>query len=64
MRFLYCRNTHVISSYYFCRVINKYEMVMMEKERAERIVRMTNWVRFIILLLFLTFVIHGILNSE
>lgn len=35
----------------------------MEKEKADRIVSMLNWVRFIILVLFLTFVFVGLTKA-
>ncbi len=34
----------------------------MEKEKAEKIVRIYNWIRFIILILFLGFVMIGLSN--
>lgn len=36
----------------------------MTKEKAERIVRIYNWVRLIILVLFLTFVFIGVANAQ
>ena len=36
----------------------------MEKEQAERIIRLYNWVRFIILVLLLTFVFAGISKAQ
>ena len=32
----------------------------MDKEKAERIIKIVNWVRYIILVLFLTFIFIGL----
>ena len=36
----------------------------MEKEKAEKIIKIYNWVRFIILVLFLTFVFIGLSKAQ
>ena len=36
----------------------------MDKEKAEKIIKIVNWVRFIILVAFLTFVFVGLCNAQ
>lgn len=53
-------NTSVTSSLYFCSVNRGHDHIprwhkSMDKEKAERIIKIYNWVRFIILAVFLTF---------
>jgi len=36
----------------------------MTKEKAERITRIYNWIRFIVLIAFLTFVFVGLANAR
>lgn len=61
-------NIFVTACQYLCSAIRDRTIPLvapiMTKEKAERITRIYNWVRFIILLLFLTFVFAGLANAQ
>ena len=57
----YLCNTSVTSRLYFCSVNGGHDHIprwhrSMDKEKAERIIKIVNWVRFIILVVLMTFV--------
>ena len=62
-------NTSVTSSLYFCSVNRGHDHIprwhkSMDKEKAERIIKIVNWVRYIILAVFLTFVFVALSKAQ
>ena len=65
----YQRNTSVTSCLYFCSVNGGHNHIPpltqnMDKEKAERIIKIVNWVRYIILAVFLTFVFVALSKAQ
>ena len=46
---------------YFCTVTNNKQQMTMEKEKAEKIIKYSNWLRFFIFAAFVTIVFMGLL---
>ena len=62
-------NTSVTSCLYFCSVNGGHDHIprwhiSMDKEKAERIIKIVNWVRYIILAVFLTFVFVALSKAQ
>ncbi len=65
----YLCNTSVTSYLYFCSVNRGHNHIprwhrSMDKEKAERIIKIYNWVRYIILVVFLTFVFVALCKAQ
>ena len=46
---------------YFCTGTNNKQQIIMEKEKAEKIIKCSNWLRFFIFAAFVTIVFMGLL---
>lgn len=47
---------------YFCTSTNNKQQMIMEKEKAEKIIKCSNWLRFFIFVIFLAFILVALLK--
>ena len=47
---------------YFCTITNNKQQMKMEKEKTEKIIKCSNWLRFFIFAIFLTFIVMALLK--